>query len=453
MNRRSLVGLIIVVFALVVPLILIRLGPHESAVAMTADSLAAIKNDPVRLIGIDAMKRDVAMHYVDRATNQPLDESSAWMATIVPKFSDARLVEANDFQKIIVKDTNGQLAYRGLLSVFAIVSQPTTFDGWHLVAQAYYKGPSIDLNGLERAHSCIYLRYGTRWWPPKDFDSAITAPDAVDNCLPTQPQANNVPVDIGRDVDREGEDDNTNVNYPATVRIDWDGKDPTAVHIGVQCEQGWCDVGPKRSGHSNHYKQHRRGKVKGWFDEQRLGVKDAAGTGAVPTATIGTIIPEDGLETKRFDCKPCSDPNTWVQVASVAMSQDEQKYADSFNLAAAKIGNPNKVYLRRDGNEADPAKGWQARIVNAKGAEKVTGLSVHYVGMSATDPIHVGARWHWRDADESMWVRCASGCCDINADGDSFDRGSASPVRVPAGVGTSARGKSGEPAARAAAKK
>ena len=445
MSRRGwswLAGVAVVLTALVV----VGCGvTHVSVTALTADSIAAIRHDSSIRISEDAMQQLLAMHYNDPATNQPVDQSSARLEKLRSPFCDPSNVEANDFQKIVGK-VQGQLVYKGLLVLCATTTQPADFKGWHLVAQAYYDGNQKDLpQNLGLQHSCIYLKDGSRWWPPKDFDSAIMPPDASDVCSPTRPDAD-VPVDQTRDVDREGNDDNTNANYPGTARIDWNGKDRDAIHIGVKCEQEWCDIGPKGADHSKQYKKLKRGKVKAFFDEQMLGVATPPGSAnATPSATVGTIIPEDGLEGRNFDCPPTGcTPHNWVLVASVGMANTDAKYARSYNLQDADVEkNPNRVYLRRRSGP-DVSKGWEARIVNASGTEMTQGLSVKYADMSSAPGVHLGARWRWRDNDESMWVRCAAGCCDINADNESSDQATM-PAAPPATAGTSDSAKSDKP--------
>jgi hypothetical protein len=190
--------------------------------------------------------------------------------------------------------------------------------------------------------------------------------------------------------------------YPGVARWDYDEKDHHQL-IGIKCGDGWCAIG-RQPKYQNSYVGGKKRRVKGWLDEQRLAVRDKSGEPLKPSKHgVSTIFAVDNLEsyTKPEDFeKP-----DWIHVATISSPQEYPKLG--------LIGSPGiqaEMYLH---HVASPAA-WSARIISIdkKGKATTSEFKVDMVGHDGEDIPGV-ARWGWDDNDETIWVRCANGCCQV----------------------------------------
>jgi hypothetical protein len=202
-------------------------------------------------------------------------------------------------------------------------------------------------------------------------------------------------------------------DYPPVAR--WDRDSLGTFMIGIRCGAAWCTVGQNAARSSPSYgpggAADARGKrvrqVKGWYDEQRLWSIDK-GQWAHPTDIVGTLFPDPAL-----DGRPVSDFEVpgGVLVAQVAMSRDDSAYKKKLNFDKATPNEPmNKIYIRHVGS--DLKTGWSATIVSARGDTRGN-FNVYYRGHDI--PISGMARWRWKWTDETVWVACPNGCCEVEA--------------------------------------
>jgi hypothetical protein len=204
-------------------------------------------------------------------------------------------------------------------------------------------------------------------------------------------------------------------DYPPVAR--WDRDSSGTFMIGVRCGAAWCTVSEKAVKPSAPYaasgvtdpRKRRVREIKGWYDEQRLWSIDK-GKWAHPTNNVGTIFADPGL-----DQRPLSDFETkdGVLAAHVAMSNADAAYKRKLNFDQAGVGGEmNKIYIRHDAT-AGPKSGWWAKIVSARGDVR-DNFKVTYRHHGI--PIPGIVRWRWKWDDETVWIACVQGCCEVEAE-------------------------------------
>ena len=186
-------------------------------------------------------------------------------------------------------------------------------------------------------------------------------------------------------------------DFPAVARWDYNKNDNNQV-IGVKCGDGWCEIGRKVKYEHDHPGGKKR-SVKGWFDEQRLAV-GTRGSLKPWSAGVATIFAVDSLEsyTKKEDFE-----SDWVHVATIS---SPQAYPKLGLVGTDRI--QALMYLKHAAGGA-----WSARIVAIDGNSAVTTSEFPVTMIEHNDSIPGVARWGWDDTDETIWVRCANGCCQV----------------------------------------
>jgi hypothetical protein len=221
---------------------------------------------------------------------------------------------------------------------------------------------------------------------------------------------------------------------PAATRWVWSPSDSTQL-IGIPCASGWCDVGP-------HPGPPAAGAafpqaVKGWYDEQYL-ADYTTGSGLVVSSVVGTVFPEPGLETR--DSAYYS--GTFKDAAHVAMTAALNKYESRYAFgnaaangatssmatvalcygerekclpAAAPAGPQCVIPPQMPNLPADAAilHPWWARVT-APGGSKVNYFCTGYRGLPKDFKMPGVVRWRWRAKDETIWIPCAQGCCEVD---------------------------------------
>lgn len=222
-------------------------------------------------------------------------------------------------------------------------------------------------------------------------------------------------------------------DYPPVARWDWDPKSSTQF-IGISCGRRWCEIG-QGSGFSpspthlyflTDRKERRVFAVKGWHDEQWLGRNGIAGL--YPAPYQGTLVPVKNLA--EMDATTFGTPQ-WTEVARVAISPHDPAYEDKFTFTTANMpGRMNTIALCQGSwtaciatdapasapGAAPNCKGttdgmWWARITNTRGDKAYRCVTRRpHVGITMPGT----ARWLWSDDDESIWVECDEGCCQVH---------------------------------------
>lgn len=202
-------------------------------------------------------------------------------------------------------------------------------------------------------------------------------------------------------------------SHPATLRFD---DFPAAARfgraavsgqplLGVKCLAGWCEMGPigERPANPGAIGPRER-RVRGWHDEQTLGLADAAGV--VRPSFSATIVPEPNLDAKT----EMSFAN-WTNVARIRLTANPPP-----NTKYERWGLRSGVNVFAIQRLA--AGTWRASVIPSTGASagvrhiwlKPVTREVHY------DAVVPGtARFRWMSGDDGVWVPCGQACC--SADG------------------------------------
>jgi len=228
-------------------------------------------------------------------------------------------------------------------------------------------------------------------------------------------------------------------DVPPVAKWDWDG---TQQYIGIRCGDEWCEIGRVGSTTSvaesataegaalvvavedipiagftqaTDVKKRRVVAVKGWYDQQRLDVRDANGHLQL-TDIVGTAIPHPALGS----LTAVSFEKKWIPAAYLHVTGD---YLGKVKLTAGM----NRVYMCKgtarectlpEGTKAcsdwdqDPADPWWAKIVSAAGD-----TTVHCVRRRTHGGLAIpaaAARWNWHELDATTWVQCGTACCTVN---------------------------------------
>jgi hypothetical protein len=226
-------------------------------------------------------------------------------------------------------------------------------------------------------------------------------------------------------------------DFPPVARWDWDG-----LHhfIGIMCGPAWCEIGEPGFNSSPSYPGDKTHVVKGWYDEQRLAIKNADGM-LVPSPVVGTVFPTPGLLAVRDTGSAAISRFTgsWVDVASVALSQASPNYKEKLNLDPSPPTEARNVIALCNGwatcapRVRIPLFGgglnvsavwrlpvcassdngtWRARITGAAGNVSYRCVRRWAAPTNATFYVPATARWRWLVDDEGTWEGCIQGCCE-----------------------------------------
>lgn len=323
----------------------------------------------------------------------------------------ARIGGLHDVQKL--PSAVGSTSYGPELRVYACPNRRTTqdFQGGVVVAFVHLLSPTASMPtyanlGLGNAvpgFFCLWVGIRTGQW-----SGAMTRVTSIDD--PTCP-APVYDLLVRRTSPSSDPDD-----YPPGVRIlDSDDQLPL---LGVPCEsQGgaWCEVGndtgryerPENAGVS------ARAQVKGWHDEQTVAYTGGNAGGPLHRGARAWVIPEAGIDTLDGDEYRKADPATGgiigVRVATVRFrSAPGEKYSNVWGLRAGKNGmwirraqvggvDTIQVQFARGDSRPDPGAPWfYAKHQQHK-----------------KDLVPANARWLWESADETIWLACDQGCCEV----------------------------------------
>ena len=355
--------------------------------------------------------------------------------------------EFNDCQKFVALE-GGRARFISLFAIFArarldslgLDSLALSAGGIVPVGEVYAFDSSYAPLGIRPGFNCLelYLAAGSGL-------SAAMIPVGLDEAKCLTPQ----PVNAGKVLavtKLYAKNVGVAADYPPVARWDWDAKDSTQ-YIGIQCALAWCEIHDPNTGFesSKSYSGEptapaavrRVVEVKGWYDEQRLALP--SGSAPLVGDFTATFIPDPHLgddhgapDTSRYN-------GQWVTVATAAVNGDPKVYKKKLNLIPGGIptlGPPSKrppapastVYLCYSGTAAtNPCFGsglvppsckggvaatWWARI------QAVDGSKAYYCVIRREHPgvvIPGIVRWRWTVNDDTMWIRCLDGCCEVEA--------------------------------------
>ena len=209
-----------------------------------------------------------------------------------------------------------------------------------------------------------------------------------------------------------------NDTVPAVAQWDWSDRPVNAGRssaplAGFRCGRNrWCEFGHTdgRPGFSSQNRFCGSGdpftcRIKGWYDDQQLAVKNAAGQ-LVP-GPYAVIFPVPDLQAVAIDV----EPTVFTRVATI---RAERGYSGAVRLEGIHPwARDNEVYLtkRRDGN-------FYFKIVRWPREEQpVYEIYRAYWHDHRSDGKWVPpiVRWGWLSNDEGLWTPCSVGCCELQA--------------------------------------
>ena len=257
---------------------------------------------------------------------------------------------------------------------------------------------------LKKGTNCVYLQRVSGSWV------SHIQPGTATSCPPPKspvPAAEIIDADEGHTTGTLDSD------YPTAVRFSED-KDGFPV-VGLRCGKKWCEIGTTRSKiikPKKEFSAGRASKIKGWHDEQRLSIKDGAGT-LLRSRIVGSIIPMEHLG----DLNDPSQFADWVPVAIVYITGNKSEY-DKSAYPQPDVGKKgwgfrfekeDTLMLKYEGR-------WKAQVKHSDTDAFELGNVVsnpHYDQQGKLIVPPATARWIWSISDEGIWVRCAEGCCTI----------------------------------------
>jgi hypothetical protein len=220
-------------------------------------------------------------------------------------------------------------------------------------------------------------------------------------------------------------------DYPPVARWDWDSV--TAQHyISVMCGAGFCEIGNQGFQSSRHHSvgtpsyQNRVVEIKGWYDEQRLATDG-------PSMIVGTAMPHPDLDQATV----ADFLGKWDTTARVALPAVNEMYSSTYNFSQASLGIPaqtaglNTIEMcaetNGECNVPSPAPScpfpaqdtmWWARITPPTPPSGVSPTPMYKCVLRRGHPkvnkhIPGAVRWRWLANDETTWMRCDQGCCQV----------------------------------------
>jgi hypothetical protein len=326
-------------------------------------------------------------------------------------------------------------------------------------AEIYTWGGNYPDLGIQSGFNCLYMFRTDGRWRARMVPIANLVPSAPQDsgCLAPQPEIATA-VNMGKEllVMPDTQLGRTDSDYPPVSRWDWDSVH-SKQYIGIRCGAAWCEVGDSDLVVSNPLsspptfetvpgaaptsdQNQRVTRIKGWYDRQLLATHSWL-QGLHPSVIWGEIIPHPVLGRQDHDVAsyfhPTSADRRWVEVAVVRVSANYTTSVMRFTTG------DNKVYLcyGTDGDCGVPSSqisGCKASAIAHStypasmtsssslwwAMVKSEGIDLQYRCVEwrdhSNDVLALGfsipgtARWRWLLDDETNWMRCTEGCCEIH---------------------------------------
>lgn len=369
--------------------------------------------------------------------------------------------ELHDCQRFIEGDPEKRTAhYRPMYAIFAAAWLDTltrvigaregtsAIKSIHAASAAtIYSYDSVPYEplGIPPGFSCLVVYADGQW------KARLVPATTPDKCLDiTDPSTVSGHLLAVREVRLDGRKEE---DYPPVARWDWDSGNHEH-YIGIKCGAAWCEIGRAHNYvvisklisrvfakfkpsevYAFRQQAPRTLAIKGWYDEQYLAVESSNGV-LVPGRTKGTFIPETDLA--EWSSRDSADIGEWRKVATMGTDGPPGIYRQKLQMtprrpvSSTAAGMPRfvfetEVFLCRgrkgdcdvpsdiDGPTSsvdwvnDP---WWARL-DAPGSRQYRPvIRRRHPGFK----IPATVRWRWRPNDETGWIACPEGCCEIMQD-------------------------------------
>lgn len=344
----------------------------------------------------------------------------------------AHIAGFHDSQELPLSKTSTDYGPQVLFYGCTVHRTATDFNNGTVVGFVQLRGPAdnlemyknIGLNSKNAAWYCVWMKSGNPWQAAVTETTVVGCPTPAYGALTVQ---------------RGQIDGQTSGGYPEAVRIvDDEGSLPL---LGVPCDDQWCEIGatvgayqpPGHGPPANNAPEN----VKGWHDEQRVAYANSQGV--LHRGERASIIPEPDIAKPAQGAYETPHPSgngiIGMKVATVwfhGAPAADSKYADPWGIGSARTN----LWLRRVTIQGTPilqAQFTPANIANPKGKWFYVKPTKH----EGVDDIPSTARWLWDSADETIWLACEQGCCEVTMDG--FSIVGKDTVRVPYTRKSSAR--------------
>jgi hypothetical protein len=270
---------------------------------------------------------------------------------------------------------------RGLLVAVVFVDASGTATSLPPIYQALRLSPGMN---------CLWLSHpsGGTW------SGFISLPNTAGICDRTLPAGRYSPLTVVRTQTAGA----TIADYPAVARI---GESAEGVPLfGVKCLDGWCEFGPRVGPPwalastpiptSMPVRQ-----IKGWYDEQWLGQRDA--TGVVRPLMYAAVFPTRDIASNAVGAFA-----TPVLAGTVVLYADPPVGSKYYAWGLRR--GENAFFVQQSGGN------WTMRIGSGTSAVllKAHRMTHMDVGVPGT------ARWRYISKDDGIWVPCGQACCRVD---------------------------------------
>lgn len=325
--------------------------------------------------------------------------------------------EYHDCQWLV--NDQGNAYHEGRVAVFSVeTTQPTGLAAIIFSEVVYGNG----VRRIDPGVTCVYLDTthpnAVNWKAAYVHDTGGPTDPLCDDEPP-----NTTPINVFRTA--SGHD------IPQVARWDWDpgpGQSDRQA-FGIPCvdpdgERHWCTVGAagsiRHTVHPGNKTSTAVVNIPGWYDEQQLAVM--TGTGLHPDS-VATIFPDDQLDVLNSEAD--YQNKGWIDVAYVTMSHAIPDYESKFNfkvtpdstqvnVIAICHGEPDGTNCPMNGQTPSPENAtwrWWARITAPDNTVVYRKVKQPHPHGQSVPPV---TRWRWLDNDESFWIRCIQGCCEVD---------------------------------------
>jgi len=316
------------------------------------------------------------------------------------------------------------------------------------IAQVWTPGSYKPL-GLSAEHSCIVLQWDgpVASSKPRNYHAWMVPVAHQDLCAsPLDLPASSAFYLGARELPAQGNSDGPD-EIPPVARWDWDPRRGEQ-YVGIACPSGWCELygenanqpaahtsSPSYQVPSGLHVPGHAGRVvrqKGWYDEEYL-ASTTPTSGKPPVldgaGAFGTVFPVPELKGRSISDYPPGKfvPVGWISINTVS-SGYRGKYGFSLNTAPPQRPDVNALSLcLDDGSNACKAKPrytcspqsnlpnghlFYARLGSGPDDPHATDFCVDFIGTPGVSTPGT-VRWRWLDDDQTIWVSCPAGCCQI----------------------------------------
>jgi hypothetical protein len=316
----------------------------------------------------------------------------------------------------------------------SVADSQTSFDKGVMVAEVYSEADYEPL-GIRTGFNCLWLHL-TSYGPDKYEAQMFPVPkEALCGTL-GGPPSGAMTTKLQVESLKGGKADPLDV--PPVARWDWNAAD-SVNYIGIRCRFDWCEIHRQVDAHHPFVSsptftpppgatpfEKRVVANKGWYDYQYLEEFDSQGR-PVPSDVIGVVFPAPSLDT----LKAPYAANKWVPAARVALYKASTRYHNKYNFSGTPPAADGSGGVRIEtclGNWSKCAPGSIPKPVCKRtgtlGFVRVTGddgskryfCNMYREFKTLGFSIPGVTRWRWKVTDETVWIRCPSGCCESDPD-------------------------------------